>query len=102
VGLTKELDGPDLLMDTMILTKESLMGQLKILKVAWANEFTETIEFSEGEVERWLVQYINRNNEMDDTLHQSELDPREFERQLFKIKPKHEIIVAPLREYIEE
>ena len=39
---------------------------------------------------------------MDDTLHQSELDPREFERQLFEIKTKHEIIVAPLRDYIEE
>jgi hypothetical protein len=34
VGLTKELDGPNLLMDTMILTKESLMGQLKALKVS--------------------------------------------------------------------
>jgi hypothetical protein len=39
---------------------------------------------------------------VDDTLHQSELDLREFERQLFKIKTKHEIIVEPLREYIEE
>jgi hypothetical protein len=32
-------------MDTMILTKEYLMGKLNALKVAWANEFTETIEF---------------------------------------------------------
>ena len=45
VSLTKELYGPNLLMDTMILTKEYLMGQLKALKVSWANEFTETIEF---------------------------------------------------------
>ena len=70
VNLTKELDGPNLLMDTMILTKESLMGQLNALKVAWANEFTETIEFSKDEVGKWLVQYINRNDEVDDTLHQ--------------------------------
>jgi hypothetical protein len=55
VGLTKELNGPNLLMDTMILSKESLMGQLNALKVAWENEFTETIEFSEDEVEKWLV-----------------------------------------------
>jgi hypothetical protein len=102
VSLTKELDGPNLLMDTMILTKEYLMGQLNALKVAWANEFTETIEFSEDEVEKWLVRYINRNDEVDDTLHQSELDLREFENQLFEIKTKHEITVAPLREYIEE
>jgi hypothetical protein len=43
VGLTKELHGPDLLTNTMILAKESLMGQLKSLKVVWDNEFTETI-----------------------------------------------------------
>jgi uncharacterized protein YecA (UPF0149 family) len=78
------------------------MEQLKTLKVAWANEFTETIEFSEDEVEKWLVQYININDEVDDTLHQSELDLREFESQLFEIKTKHEITMAPLREYIEE
>jgi hypothetical protein len=35
-------------------------------------------------------------------LHQSEMDLREFENQLFEIKTKHEITVAPLREYIEE
>jgi hypothetical protein len=86
VSLTKELDGPNLLMDTMILTKESLMGQLKALKVAWANEFTETIEFSEDEVERWLVRYINRNDEVDDTLHQSELDLRELKANYLRLK----------------
>ena len=54
------------------------MGQPNALKVAWANEFNETIEFFEDEVEKWLVRYINRNDEVDDTLHQSELDLREF------------------------
>jgi hypothetical protein len=49
-----------------------------------------------------LVQYINRNDEVDDTLHQSEMDMREFENELFEITTKHEIIVPPLREYIEE
>jgi len=58
--------------------------------------------FFEEEVEKWLVRYINRNDEVDDTLHQSNIDLREFENQLFEIKTKHEIIVAPLREYIEE
>jgi len=34
VDLMKELNGPNLFMDTMILSKESLMGQLNALKVA--------------------------------------------------------------------
>jgi hypothetical protein len=77
------------------------MGQLKSLKVAWANEFTKTIEFFD-EVERWLVWYTNKNDEVDNTLHQSELYLREFKIHLIEIKTKHEITVAPLREYIEE
>jgi uncharacterized protein YecA (UPF0149 family) len=85
----------------MILTKEYLMGQLEALKVVWANEFNETIEFSKDEIERWLVR-INKNDEVDNTLHQSELDLREFKRQFFNNKNKHKIIVSPLREYIEE
>jgi uncharacterized coiled-coil DUF342 family protein len=91
VGLAKELNGPNLLMDTMILSKESLMGQLNALKISWANEFTKTVEFSEDEVEKWLVRYINRNDEVDDTLHQSEMDLRELENQLFEIRTKHAI-----------
>jgi len=37
MGLTKELDGPDLLMNIVILAKESLMGQHKALKVGIMN-----------------------------------------------------------------
>jgi hypothetical protein len=47
VDLTKELDGPNLLMDTMLSSKETLIEQLNVLKVAWENEFTKTIEFSQ-------------------------------------------------------
>jgi hypothetical protein len=57
-------------MDSMILTKEYLTRQLSALKVAWDNEFTENIEFSKDEVEKWLVWYINKNDEVDDTLNQ--------------------------------
>jgi hypothetical protein len=35
-------------------------------------------------------------------LHQSGMDMREFENELFEIKTRHEIMVAPLREYIKE
>jgi hypothetical protein len=40
VDLTKELDGPNLLMDTMLLSKEALIDQLDALNVYWKNEFT--------------------------------------------------------------
>ena len=68
VDLTKELDGPNLSMDTILLSKDKLLEQLDVLKVAWENEFTGSIEFSKEEVERWLVRYINRNDEVDNML----------------------------------
>jgi hypothetical protein len=47
-------------MDTILSSKEKLLDQLNVLKVAWENEFTESIEFSEEEIKRWLVRYINK------------------------------------------
>jgi 50S ribosomal subunit-associated GTPase HflX len=89
-------------MDTMLMSKEKLLEQLEALKVAWESEFSDSVEFFKEEVERWLVQYINKNDDIEDTLHQLSIDLREMENELFEIKTKHEIIVAPMREYIEE
>jgi hypothetical protein len=89
-------------MDTILLSREKLLEQLEALKVVWANEFSDSIEFFEDEIERWLVWYVNKNEDIEDTLHQLSLDLRELENELFKTKTKHEIMVAPMREYIEQ
>jgi hypothetical protein len=51
MNLTKEFNGCNLLMDTIILSKEALIDQINAIKVAWASEFTETLEFTEEKVE---------------------------------------------------
>jgi hypothetical protein len=71
------------------------------LKVSWASEFNDLIENSEEEVEMWLVWYVNKNEDIEDTLHQLSLDLREMENELFETKTKNEITVDPTREYIE-
>jgi hypothetical protein len=70
IYLTKELDGPSLLVVRILSSKEKLIEKNNVLKVSWENKFIETIEFSEAEVERWLVRYININDEVNDMLHQ--------------------------------
>jgi hypothetical protein len=102
VDLTKELEGIHLIMDTIILSREKLQEKLEALKVAWASEFSDSIGFSKEEVERWLVWYVNKNEDIEDTLHQLSLDLRELENELFETKTKHEITVDPMREYIEQ
>jgi hypothetical protein len=47
IELKKELNGPSLLMHTILSTKEQLFEQLDILKVAWASEFIDSVKFSE-------------------------------------------------------
>jgi hypothetical protein len=74
VDLTKELDGSNLLIDTILMSKEKLLEQLEVLKVAWESEFSDSIEFSEDEVEGWLVRYNNKNDDIEDMLHQLRID----------------------------
>jgi hypothetical protein len=59
------------------------------------------IEYTEHEVENWLVNYVNKNEDIEDTLHQLSIDHREYESTLFDIKFRQEIIVAPMKDYIE-
>ena len=51
VDLTKELEDPHLIMDSMLLSKDKLQDYLDTLKVSWDNEFNESIEYFEEEVE---------------------------------------------------
>jgi hypothetical protein len=46
VDLTKELDVLHFLMNTILLLKYQLLEQLEAIKVAWANEFSDSVEFS--------------------------------------------------------
>ena len=52
VDLTKELDGPNLLMDTILMSMEQLLEQLEALKVAWESEISDLVEFYGEEVEK--------------------------------------------------
>jgi hypothetical protein len=59
------------------------------------------IEYSKLEVESWLVSYVNKNEDIEDTLHQLSIDFRDLESTLFDIKVRQEITIAPMRDYIE-
>jgi len=54
-SLTKEMEGPHLIMDSILLSKEKLQEHLDSLKVSWAKKFNDSIECSKEEVERWLI-----------------------------------------------
>jgi hypothetical protein len=71
------------------------------LKIALAKKFNNLTEYLEIEVESWLVRYVNKNDDIEDILHQLLMDFKDMETSLFDIKVRKEITVAPMREYIE-
>jgi hypothetical protein len=57
--------------------------------------------FRKKKVESWLVYYLNKNDDIEDNLHQLSMDFKYLENSLLDIKVRQEILVAPMREYIE-
>jgi hypothetical protein len=45
---------------------------------------------------------MNKNEDIEDTLHQLSLDLKELENELFETNTKQEITISPMREYIEQ
>jgi hypothetical protein len=69
---------------------------LDFVKVSFENEFNEITEHLEEEVENWLIHYVNRNDEVEDTLHHLNFDIRDIEKELFNANIKHETMVVPM------
>jgi len=78
-----------------------LKKKIDLLKVASTKKFNNLIEYSELEVESCLDSYVNKNEDIEATLHQLSMDFRDLESSLFDIKVRKEITVAPMRDYIE-
>jgi hypothetical protein len=101
VGSTEDVEDPHLIMNSILLSKEQMEEKLDSLKIASTKKFNNLNEYSETEVESWLVCYVNKNDDIEDTLHQLSMDFKDLENSLFDIKVRQEIMVAPMREYIE-
>jgi hypothetical protein len=71
------------------------------LKISSTSKFNNLAEYSYREVESWLVHYVNKNDDIEDLLHLISMYFKYLENALFNINVRQEIIVAPMREYIE-
>jgi hypothetical protein len=100
-GSIGDVDDPCLILNSILMSKEQFEEKLDSLKTATAEKFNNLTEYSETKVESWLVSYVNKNEDIEDTLHQLSMDFKDLENLLFDIKVRQEIIVAPMRDYIE-
>ena len=86
----------------MIQTRQKFEEIMENLKKLSVEKFNSMIGYTEDDIDKWLIEYANRNEDIETTLQNLSIDYREYENELFKIEFKQELIVSPLQQYIEE
>ena len=80
----------------MLQTRQQFEESVEKLKKLSAEKFNSMIGYTEDDIDNWLVEYDNRNEDIETTLKNISIDYREYENELFKINVKQEVVVSPL------
>jgi len=64
--------------------------------------FYGILEYEEDCIENWLVDYSEKNQDIEEALHGISIDLRNLEGKLFNLKIRHEMNMGPMKIYIEE
>jgi hypothetical protein len=102
VGGTNEVQDPKLILNSMFLTKKQFDEQVEIFKGLSVEIFYGILKYNEDEINNWLVDYSVKNQDIEEAIHGISLELRDLEGELFNIKIRHEINVAPMKSYIED
>jgi hypothetical protein len=86
----------------MFLAKQQFDEQVEIFKGLSAENFYGILEYNEYEIDNLLVDYSVKNQDIEEVVHGISLDLRDLEGELFNIKIRHELNVAPMKNYIED
>jgi hypothetical protein len=99
---TNKVQDPKLILNSLFVTKQQFDEQVDIFKGLSVEMFYGILEYNEDNIGNWLGDYSVNNQVIEETLHGISLDLRDLEGELFNIKIRHEINVAPIKNYIEE
>jgi hypothetical protein len=64
-------------------------------------KFDNMIEFTHDDIDSRLVEYTNKNEDIENALKKLSIDLREIEKEFFNAKVK-QVIFTPLRDFIQE
>jgi hypothetical protein len=101
-GGTNEVQDPKLIINSMFLTKQQFDEQVEIFKGLSTENLYGILEYNEEEIDIWPVDYVVKNQDIEEAIHGISHDLRDLEGELFNIKIRHEINVAPMKNYIED
>jgi hypothetical protein len=63
-GTTIEVPNPKYLSNSIVMTRRYFEEQIEGLKRTSTKKFDNMMEFTHGEIDSWLVKYINKNEDM--------------------------------------
>jgi len=86
----------------MLMIEEKLKKIIENLKKSFGDFFYRMIEYTYDDINSWLVEYINKNEDIETILKNLSINHREIDSELLNIKLKKEVTISPLREYIQE
>jgi hypothetical protein len=83
---TEDVDDTHLIMKSILLSKEQMKEILDSLKISLGEKFKNLTEYSKTQIEGWLVNYVNSNDDIKNTLHQFTVEFKDLQNELFDIK----------------
>jgi hypothetical protein len=99
---TNEVQDPKFILNSLFLTKQEFDEQVEIFQEFSFEKFYGILEYGEDDMGNWPVDYLIKNQYFEEALWNISIDIRDLEGQIFNIKIRHEINVAPMRSYIKE
>jgi len=105
IDLARKTNGfhdPTLILNSLTLTKQAFDQQIDNLKALSLEFFYRIVEYDEEEVHNWLVGYSLQNGDIREGICKLSINLSELETEVFNIRIRNDINVAPLRSYIEE
>jgi hypothetical protein len=86
VGNKGEVHDLKLIINSIFITRIQFKEHVEILKGVSTETFNNIIEYDENEIENWLVSYVNKNEDIKNSLHQLSFHLRDLEGMLFDIQ----------------
>jgi len=68
IKIVEDLEGSKIIRDSMLLPKYKLEEEMSIIRTSWEIEFESLIEFLEDYIKRWLVTFVNDNDDYLETI----------------------------------
>lgn len=72
------------------------------LKDKWVREFDSLINFFKDSIRTWTVDYVKLNNNIFVIISEARDEVIKIKKKIFEMKIKHEIVVPPLRNFIND